>query len=310
MKAKKIIIILLIIILASLLLILIFFDIKKYEKSGIIKNTSEAASEQIKIETYDNNFSVEFSEDDSSVLNLEKGLKPVLEQDLKDAGDHFLGEWSAYVCVPSENQSIVINDRKMQAASTIKLYVMGKVYDEYDDITKRYGKKEVDSLVKSMITLSDNEDTDELVYMLGRGKSADGLKKVTEYCKSLSLNNSSMGRMMQSDNNVSDNYTSSHDLGIFLEMILNDELPHSNEMLDLLKAQTRKSKIPDGIPSNVMTANKTGELDDVENDAAIIFTEPPYIFCIMSDGMSGYQAPIDLIADMSTDVYNYIAPRV
>ena len=35
--------------------------------------------------------------------------------------------------------------------------------------------------------------------------------------------------------------------------------------------QQRKNKIPAQLPEGVGTANKTGELDTVENDAAIIY---------------------------------------
>ncbi len=271
---------------------------------------NEASEDDGYIDAVVNTFSVETATDDESAVNLDKGLKPLLEKALNDASAQFDGQWSAYVYVPSEVQSISINERKMQAASVIKLFVMGKVYDEYDDITRKYGKDEIDSLLKSMITLSSNEDTDELIYMLGRGDPAAGRKKVTDYCKSLSLGNTSMGRMMLDDNTISDNYTSAKDSGEFLAMILGGELPHSKEMINLLKKQTRKNKIPDGVPSNVMTANKTGELEDVENDAAIVFAGKPYILCIMSDGVNDYQPPIDAIADMSTDVYNYLAPKL
>ncbi len=45
-----------------------------------------------------------------------------------------------------------------------------------------------------------------------------------------------------------------------------------------LKAQQLRSKIPDGVPSGVQTANKTGELDTVENDAAIVFKDNALMF--------------------------------
>ena len=46
---------------------------------------------------------------------------------------------------------------------------------------------------------------------------------------------------------------------------------YSELMYQVVFIQTRTGKIPAGVPSYVTTANKTGELDDTENDAAIIY---------------------------------------
>ena len=93
-------------------------------------------------------------------------------------------------------------------------------------------------------------------------------------------------------------------------MVLQGELPHSKDMIKYLMAQDRRNKIPDGVPKNVKCANKTGELEDVENDAAIVFAAKPYILCVMADGVGDYQPPIDAISDISTVTYNYVAPKV
>ena len=54
-------------------------------------------------------------------------------------------------------------------------------------------------------------------------------------------------------------------------------------MYRLLKMQTRKNKIPAQMPSDVKVANKTGELDNVENDAGIIYDTAKGIDCHSSD---------------------------
>ena len=58
-------------------------------------------------------------------------------------------------------------------------------------------------------------------------------------------------------------------------------------MLNLLKQQERTWKIPAGLPQGVKSANKTGELPDTENDAAIVFGETAdYILCVMAQGLA------------------------
>ena len=254
----------------------------------------------------DNSFYVETTEK----FDFENELEPQINEVVSQAKSFCGGEWSVYVYVPCTDSALEINNIKVQAASVIKLFIMGAVYDDYDEITKKYGKRETDELIEKMITVSSNESADELVFMIGRSNAAKGQKAINEYCKRIGFESTSMNRMMGDNNDKSDNYTSAKDAGMFLNMVLSGSLPHSDEMMEYLKNQTRKNKIPDGVPKNVMTANKTGELEDVENDAAIIFADEPYILCVMSDGVNDYQPPIDAIADISTVVYNYIAPRL
>ena len=59
---------------------------------------------------------------------------------------------------------------------------------------------------------------------------------------------------------------------------------------------------PSGVPEEIETANKTGELDNVDNDAAIVWSPSgTYILCIVSAN-SGYRTP-EIIA-LSRMVYN------
>ena len=71
-----------------------------------------------------------------------------------------------------------------------------------------------------------------------------------------------------------------------------------------LKAQTRTSKIPAGVPDGVETANKTGELNTVENDAAIVFKkDAPYVLVVMSSGLNDTTKARQNIVDISKIVY-------
>ena len=70
------------------------------------------------------------------------------------------------------------------------------------------------------------------------------------------------------------NITSAKDCGILLEHIYNGTCvssKYSKEMRKLLLAQTRRWKIPSGIPSGIKVANKTGEISSVEHDMAIVY---------------------------------------
>ena len=277
---------------------------KEQSKQAAIEAEAEAMSVEFDAANLSNDVEEEVEHIDFS--GLEGQLDDIIENTKAITG----GEWSVYVYVPNSDDTLSMNQQKMQAASVIKLFIMGAVYDQYEDIKAAYPDEDIDSLLESMITISDNDATDELVVMLGRGDEVEGRRIVTDFCKSLGLENTTMDRMMHDDNIYSDNYTTTEDTGKYLAMILNGEFEHSEDMLGHLERQDRTHKIPAGVPDAVKTANKTGELDDCQNDAAIIFTKYPYILCVMADGTSGYYEPIDGIVEISSATYKYIVSRL
>ena len=77
-------------------------------------------------------------------------------------------------------------------------------------------------------------------------------------------------------------------------------------MLSLLAAQTRRNKIPAQMPAGVAVANKTGELSDVENDAAIIYnTSNDLVIVFMSEYLSEAGSAQNTIASLSRMIYDY-----
>lgn len=280
---------------------------KAQSREDVNAAAEEALGQQVEFDANKIQYAVE--EDPIKHINfddLENELDDIVENTKAITG----GEYSIYVYVPNSDDTLSINQMKMQAASVIKLYVMGAVFEtDYETMKEAYPYSDVDSLIESMITVSDNDATDELVVMLGRGDKVEGRRIVTEFCSSLGLENTTMDRMMHDDNIYSDNYTTTEDTGKYLNMILSGEFEHSEEMLYYLENQTRTTKIPAGVPSAVKTANKTGELDDCQNDAAIIYSKDPYILCVFADGTMGYQEPIDGIVEISSATYNYIVKK-
>lgn len=75
-----------------------------------------------------------------------------------------------------------------------------------------------------------------------------------------------------------------------------------------LKMQQRKNKIPADLPEGVQTANKTGELDTVENDAAIIYDTAKgidLVICFMSQDLTDTVAAQTAIAQDARAIYGY-----
>ena len=222
--------------------------------------------------------------------------------------DEFGEAWQIYVYRLKDGARASLGQGRLTAASLIKLYIMGAVYSSYDNIVAANGQEQVDKLLNAMITVSDNDSANTLVGMLGNGDNAAGQEAVNTYCKNNGYTDTSMGRMLLEKASANENYTSARDCSVFLKNIYENKLEHSEDMLNLLKQQTRTEKIPKGIPSGVETANKTGELDHVENDAAIVFDgENPYIICVMADNLSDTTEARQRIVDISSVVYENIS---
>ena len=67
---------------------------------------------------------------DESLDNLLSQLEPLLPQNN--------GTWSVYVCNLMKNTEGTIDDQQMQAASLIKLFIMGAVYENFDSLCDTY----------------------------------------------------------------------------------------------------------------------------------------------------------------------------
>lgn len=226
------------------------------------------------------------------------------------------GTWSVYVCNLLKDSQGSVNEQQMEAASLIKLFIMGTVYENYDAMTKTYGKEHLDQLLESMITVSDNDAANTLVEYLGSSDSNAGMEVVNQFCQAHGYSSTSMGRLLLQGSENGDNYTSVGDCGRFLKEIYQicngtaktPSLSHAENMYYLLKKQTRRNKIPAAIPEGVHVANKTGELSTVENDAGIIFDTAKGIDLVvvfMSQGLTDTAAAQNSIAQNSRLIYGY-----
>ena len=224
------------------------------------------------------------------------------------------GSWSVYICDLSGGSEGTINDFSMQAASLIKLYIMGAVYENYDNLTQQYGTQTIDGYLLPMITVSDNDAANSLVSCLGGGDSSAGMEKVNSFCKEHGYNSTSMGRLLLASNEFGDNYTSAYDCGKFLKEIYQSctdtsaspILAHAEDMYSLLKQQQRSNKIPAALPEGVKTANKTGELSNVENDAGILYDTSSgndLVICFLSENLTDTSAAQNTIAQLSRTIY-------
>jgi beta-lactamase class A len=76
-------------------------------------------------------------------------------------------------------------------------------------------------------------------------------------------------------------------------------------MIDVLLGQEDRNKIPAGLPPKVPVANKTGEIDGVRNDAAIVdpFGTFPYVIVVLTKNLENEGSGITAISRISRRVY-------
>ena len=217
------------------------------------------------------------------------------------------GTWSVYVKNLENGQPEKYNDAQMKGAGLLKLYVMGAAYaytqNQNDSI--QADEKFVKS-IHTMIGNSDNEVANQILNQIG------GIEYVNQYIKE-----NGYEETILEDQFGDGSTTSVTDCGKFLENVYNnsesdgkagdsasENIP--DKMMADLRNQATSGKIHEGLEQEGGFANKTGDLDGVENEVAIVFNEhgPDYIICIMSQDVNKEAAPV-VIQRLSSEVYNY-----
>lgn len=252
--------------------------------------------------SYTNNETVSDSTRGKEDEELKKQVNELLEQQRNKGAVA-----SAYMKNLKTGEYVDLSTATHRSASIIKLFVAGCTYQNIGIITTgSYTENDIDTLIHKMISSSDNDATNTLVRILGNDDASAGMKKVTDFAYYLGYPDTKMGRLMLDFDSPEENYTTVLDAGSFLEKIYNNEFDGADKILAYMKEQERTSKIPAGIPDGITVANKTGELDDVEHDVAIVYGEDAdYILCVMLSQLPDCASGRETIKEISTVVYEH-----
>lgn len=256
------------------------------------------------------------SETESSQVLISEGCSPSfasLRTELKAMISEYEGSWSIYVRDLQNSNRLTINSQSQSSASLIKLYIAGAVLEEIQSQNLERTET-IDQLLTEMITVSDNEAANELVrYLSDTHDHQDGLQKVNAFIENHDFVDTHQYNGLE-DSALwyypeSVNVTSVADCGRLLEEIYEgDFISHliSRELEGYLLNQEITWKIPTGIPSEIKTANKTGETDNTQNDISLVFTPyGDYIICVMATDLTDTNTAIEHIRTVSGTVYEY-----
>lgn len=233
---------------------------------------------------------------------------------LSDQVAGFQGTWSVYVENLSTRQALIVGDQSMKSASVMKLFIMAAVYDAIDrgELTR---SEELVYLLRDMIINSSNSAANDLLLKLGDGSYADGIALVNDYIRShgyspMTCEYNGFEDASAIVNGDSFNQIAAKDVGLLLERIYSRNFISRNvcnEIESMMLEQNTRYKIPSGIPDGVPVGNKTGEMDTVENDAAIVYgSDTDYILVILSEDWDSQEDADSHITDLSKYVYEYL----
>jgi len=163
-------------------------------------------------------------------------------------------------------------------------------------------------LVVKMITISSNLATNLLIDLVGPSRIMGTLKSLRIEGLRV-LRGVEDGKAFEKGLN---NTTDALSLMKALEAIASGRAGRKEdcrEMVDVLSQQTFREGIPAGLPPGVLVANKTGQIDKLDHDAAIIYPplpgRKPFVLVILTRGLEDHKAAARLIADLSRLTYNF-----
>ena len=230
---------------------------------------------------------------------------------LEDKIKGYSGTWSIYIKDLSHNEYISINNIQYFSASMIKLFCAAAAFELIEN-----GELEetpnIDSLMQQMISVSDNDAFNLMVMNCGETYSQiAGREVIQEYIDREGYSGTTIATMLvptkyKAPSSPGRNYTTVEDCGLLMERIYKGKCVSpeaSQDFLNLLLNQEHLDKIPAGLPEGTKCANKTGDTDEFQHDAAIVYSPGgDYIIAVMS---SNCGAAISNIQDISKTVYEY-----
>jgi beta-lactamase class A len=168
----------------------------------------------------------------------------------------------------------------------------------------------VRTLARAMIVKSDNTASNALITLFG-------FERINATAARANLRHTQLKRHFLDYTAIvrhSENLTSPHDIGALLYQI--ERGSHEGirtiastrscrSMIELLLQQEDRDKIVRGLPKGTPVANKTGEVDFVRSDVAIVdpMGDAPYVLAILTKGLNDYSAGLGAIRRIAKTVH-------
>jgi beta-lactamase class A len=154
----------------------------------------------------------------------------------------------------------------------------------------------VKTLLRAMITDSDNTATNMLIRLVGR-------QHINATMADLGLRDTYLGDYIRSDGDIRSLRTSAADMARLLQRIALEQVVDAwscREMIAIMAGQRHNNLIPEPLPKGIEIAHKTGTLHDTLNDVGIVFLgQQPYVIAVMTTHLADLDAGRDFIRHVS-----------
>lgn len=164
----------------------------------------------------------------------------------------------------------------------------------------------IKELITLMIILSDNTATNMLINLIG-------MEAINHRMISLGLGSTVLRRQMMDFDAAragKENSTCAADLALLFGVIKDSAgLPkeYGLQMMDILKRQQVRDKLPFYLPEEIAIAHKTGTLPGAEHDGGILFLPGgSYIICILTADLEANYQGLQLVARIGKVIYDHL----
>lgn len=229
----------------------------------------------------------------------------------------------------SGEKFFIHGDEIMPQASSIKITVLANLYlqaqqgklkltDEYivrkedlvdgSDImlglTPGVTRLTLRDLATMMVAVSDNSATNVLIRRVG-------MENVNAMLENMGLHATKLRRQMmdlKAAGEGRENISTPREMMTLLETIYRGKLLNKEMTADFLKMLSthKESSLLQGLPDDVVAANKPGELEAVRNDSGIVMVKNrPYILCVMTTYLKDEKEGSAAIRKISALAYSY-----
>lgn len=229
----------------------------------------------------------------------------------------------------SGEEFLIHGDEVMPQASSIKIAILANLYlqaqqgrikltDQYivrkedlvpgSDImlglTPSVTRLTLRDLATIMVAVSDNSATNVLIDRVG-------FENVNAMLESLGLHSTRLRRKMmdlKAAGEGRENVSTPREMMTLLETIYRGRLLNKEMKEDFLRVLSthKESSMLQGLPDDVIAANKPGELEAVRNDSGIVLVKNrPYILCVMTTYLKDEKDGSAAIRRISALAYSY-----
>jgi beta-lactamase class A len=221
-------------------------------------------------------------------------LQQILVDDTKETNATF----GIYIKNLNTGQSATLNSKEQfQTASLYKLPLMYAIFYNHSKGKLDINDPTIEKNLKMMITVSSN---DAAYFFIDNNYTS--WQQTTDLMHQMGLKNTDL---VSQDQPVS----TPEDMGYFLEKLADGNLvsyQDSLSMLNLLSQQQINDRIPALLPRGTLVAHKTGDLEDVVNDAGIVAgSSSDYVIVLMSKDCADPEQTKKIMQKISFDVYNF-----